>query len=257
MTARILSREKEDHVLAVDLRTTANTPEKIGQLSDELFDLGQEVIQDDEIWVVLFTGTKENSLALFGDWVGSALKANKKKAAQLRSIAEPVAKIDRPVVAAIQGDAIGQGLELALACDLRIAGETSHFGLPMIEAGLIPWDGGTQRLSRLVGRGRALEMILTGRIIDAKEAQRIGLVNRIVPPAGLLTAARGIAREMAAKGPIALRYAKEAVQKGMDLTLGQGLRLEADLYFLLHTSRDRTEGVQAFREKRTPHFRGE
>ncbi len=257
MTARILSWQKEDHVLAVDLSMTANTPEKIAQLSDELFDLCREVNQDDEIWVVLLTGTKENSLAMFGDWVGSAPKPNKKKAAQVRSIAEPIAKIDRPVVAAIQGDAIGQGLELALACDLRIAGETSRFGLPFIQAGLIPWDGGTQRLSRLVGRGRALEMILTGRIIDAKEAQRIGLINQIVPPTRLLTVARGIAREMAAKGPIALRYAKEAVHQGMDLTLGQGLRLEAYLYFLLHTSRDRTEGVRAFREKRAPHFRGE
>ncbi len=257
MTARILSWQKEDHVLAVDLSTTANTPEKIAQLSDELSDLCQEVTQDDEVWVVLLTGAKKNSLALFGDWVGSVRKPNKKKAVQVRSIAEPIAKIDRPVVAAIQGDAIGQGLELALACDLRIAGETSHFGLPFIQAGLIPWDGGTQRLSRLVGRGQALEMILTGRIIDAKEAQRIGLINQIVPPAKVLTVASGIAKGMAAKGPIALRYAKEAVHQGMDLTLGQGLRLEADLYFLLHTSRDRTEGIRSFREKRAPHFRGE
>ena len=257
MAARILSWRKEDHVLAVNFSMAANTPEKIAQLSDELFDLCSEAIQEDEIWVVLIAGTKEDSLAMSRDWAKSAVKGDKKKATQLSSIADPISKIDRPVIVAIHGDAIGQGLELALACDLRIAGETSHFGFPFIQAGLIPWDGGTQRLSRLVGRGRALEMILTGRLIDAQEAQRIGLVNRIVPPQRLLTVARGIAKEMAAKGPIALRYAKEAIHQGMDLTLRQGLRLEADLYFLLHTSRDRTEGIRAFREKRVPHFRGE
>jgi enoyl-CoA hydratase len=168
----------------------------------------------------------------------------------------PIAKLDQPVVAAISGDAIGQGLELVLACDIRIASETSRFGLPQIESGVIPRDGGTQRLSRLVGKGKALEMILTGEIIDAQEALRIGLVHKVVPTKDLTEVTMKMAKEMASKGPIALRYTKEAVYKGMDMILEQGLRLEADLYLLIHTSKDRTEGIQAFRVKKTPRFEG-
>ncbi len=173
-----------------------------------------------------------------------------------QSFTEPISKLDRPVVAAISGDAIGQGLELALACDIRIASETSCFGMSHIKSGLIPWDGGTQRLSRLVGKSKALEMILTGEMIEAQEALRIGLVNKVVPKKDLTEVTMKMAKEMASKGPIALRYTKEAIYKGMDMTLEQGLRLEADLYLLIHTSKDRTEGIQAFREKRTPKFEG-
>jgi enoyl-CoA hydratase/carnithine racemase len=160
------------------------------------------------------------------------------------------------VIAAISGDAIGQGLELALACDIRIASEASRFGLPQIESGVIPWDGGTQRLSRLVGKGKALEMILTGEMIEAQEALRIGLVHKVLPKKDLTEVTMKMAQEMASKGPIALRYTKEAIYKGMDMTLEQGLHLEADLYLLIHTSKDRTEGIQAFREKKKPQFEG-
>jgi len=125
-----------------------------------------------------------------------------------------------------------------------------------LSQGFIPWDGGSQRLPRIVGRARALELLLTSRTIDAVEALRIGLVNKVVPAKALLPESQALARQLAAKGPIALRYAKEAVNKGLDLTLEQGLRLEADLYFLLHTTADRIEGVRAFLEKRPPRFRG-
>jgi len=161
-----------------------------------------------------------------------------------------------PTIAAINGDAFGQWLELALACDIRISAEDARFSMPQVTYGEIPWDGGTQRLARLVGRGKALEMILTGEVIDALEAYRVGLVNRVVPRKALMKEAIALASEMADKGPIALRFAKEAVCKGMDLTLEQGLRLEADLYFLLHTTQDRTEGIRAFIEKRPPKFEG-
>jgi enoyl-CoA hydratase/carnithine racemase len=145
---------------------------------------------------------------------------------------------------------------MALACDVRIASETSKFGLPQIRAGLVPWDGGTQRLSRTVGKAKALEMILTGELIDAREANRIGLVSRIVPADKVTTTVMELAKDMASKSSVSLEYCKEAIVKGMDLTLEQGLRLEADLYFLMHTTHDRKEGIKAFQEKRKPKFKG-
>lgn len=147
-------------------------------------------------------------------------------------------------------------MELALACDFRIAAETARLGLPQIASGLIPWDGGTQRLPRLVGRAKALEIILLGEPISAKEAYRVGLVNKVVKLVELPLAVANVAREMASGAPVAVKYAKEAVDKGLELTLEQGLRLEADLYSLLQTTQDRIEGIAAFREKRPPTFEG-
>jgi len=167
-----------------------------------------------------------------------------------------VASLNCPVIAAVNGDAIGIGLELALACDIRIAADIARFSLPGIGRGLMPSDGATQRLPRLLGRARAMEMMLSGQVIAADEALRIGLVSRVVPAKDVLNAALEMGREMAGKASWALRYCKEAVYKGLDMTLSQGLQLEGDLYFLLHTTEDRTEGVNAFREKRKPEFKG-
>jgi len=172
------------------------------------------------------------------------------------SAAPALAALPFPVIAAIHGEALDQGLELALACDLRLADESARLGLTQVPRGSLPWDGGTQRLPRLVGRSRALEMLLTGRTLDAAEAAAIGLVHRVVPPGQLIPTARAWAEELAARAPIALRYAKEAVRQGLELTLDQGLRLEADLYFLLFSTRDRSEGLAASREKRAPFFEG-
>ena len=168
-----------------------------------------------------------------------------------------IASLERVAIAAVDGDAVGEGLELALACDIRIASEKAGFCFPHTAYGLIPGGGGTQRLPRLVGRGKALEVILTAEPIDAEEAFRIGLVNKLVSSQQLLSAAEELAKGIITKGPIALRYAKEAVNKGLDLTLEQGLRLEADLYFLIQTTADRMEGLRAFLEKRPPQFKGE
>jgi len=140
---------------------------------------------------------------------------------------------------------------------MRIASFASYFGLPHINDGIIPWDGGTQRLSRLIGKSNALEMILTGQTINGEEALRIGLVNQLTDGGQLLPKIMETAQKMAAKGPIALKYTKEVVHKGMDLTMDQALGLEADLYFLLHTSKDRTEGIKAFQEKRKARFNGQ
>jgi enoyl-CoA hydratase/carnithine racemase len=177
-------------------------------------------------------------------------------AAERLSLAEPVAGLKQPVIAAMHGDALGLGLELALACDIRIGTENSCFGLPQIRQGTMPADGGTQRLPRLVGQGKAMQMILTGEPIGAEEACRLGLVQRIVPPASLMQTATEMARDMAEKSPLSLSYAKEALHKGLDLTLDQGIKMEMDLYLLLFSTTDRIEGITAFKEKRKPAFEG-
>ena len=166
------------------------------------------------------------------------------------------AALPKPVVVAVNGDAVGGGLALALTADIRIASDTALFALPEVSAGLIPVAGATQRLARLVGRGEALRLVLTGETIDAAEALRIGLVSEVVPVADLSARATAIAERLAERGPIALQYAKEAVTRGIDMTLEQALRFETDLTVILQTTDDRAEGVQAFLDKRKPQFKG-
>ena len=168
-----------------------------------------------------------------------------------------MAALEAPLIAAVNGPAIGQGLELALACDIRIAGEGARFAMPQVPAGVLPWDGGTQRLPRIVGRGRAMEMLMTGREVDAREALDMGLVHEVVPHAELAARVQALAESIAAAAPIALRYTKEAVLRGVDMGLDAGLRLEADLNILLQSTADRAEGVRAFLERRAPRFRGQ
>jgi enoyl-CoA hydratase len=176
---------------------------------------------------------------------------------ELHRAASALAGVEIPVIAAINGDAIDHGLELALACDLRIAVEGARLGFTDLSRGVMPWDGGTQRLPRLAGRAVALEMLLTSRLMDAEEARRAGLVNMVAAPGGLPSAAEKVALEVASGAPIAARYAKETVLKGMDMTLEQGMRLEADLNVILQSTADRAEGLRSFLEKRKPEFRGE
>jgi len=256
MAYQTLTSERKENVMIISIIGPLEAREGMDRLSDEVTDICAGITWDEEVRVVVLTGAGEKSFSLDAGLNRTVLGTGQEEETKCFSIAEPIAKIDRPVIAAIQSDALGQGLEMALACDLRIAAETSRFGLSEIKAGLIPWNGGTQRLARLVGRGKALEMILTGETIDAGEAYRVGLVNKVVPRHEVMPTVMNMAREMATKGSIALRYTKEAVYQGMDLTLEQGLRLEADLYLLIHTTKDRTEGIKAFREKRVPKFEG-
>ena len=256
MHYQTVSLEKADHVLVISLSATVNDATGIARRSDELAEICAGMAWDEETRVIVLAGSGEKSFSL--DAGLNRLVSGNREEEEMRfsSVAEHIARMDRPTIAAINGDAIGQGLEMALACDIRIAVKTSRFGLPQIRSGKIPWDGGTQRLTRLVGRGKALEMILSGETIGSEEAHRIGLVSQVVPSEELMGIVMKMAREMASKGSIALRYTKEAVYQGMDLTLEQGLRLEADLYFLIHTTKDREEGIKAFREKKTPKFEG-
>jgi enoyl-CoA hydratase/carnithine racemase len=167
-----------------------------------------------------------------------------------------IGALTRPVIAAVQGDAVAEGFELALACDLRLVSDRARFAMPQVTMGRLPAHGGTQRLPRSVGRMRALDLLLTGRTIEAAEAAAMGLVARTVAPKEFDRALDTLVGELCTKGPIALRFAKEAVVKGSDLSLDQGIRLEEDLYVLLQTTRDRHEGVRAFLEKRKPAFHG-
>ncbi len=221
-----------------------------------LAEIRSQIDFDSKIVSLLITGEGDDAFSVGADADEIDGYEDGRTLLSALSAASIIGSFDRPTIAVINGDAFDQGLELALACDIRVASDAAHFAMAQVGRGTIPWDGGTQRLSRLVGRGKALEMILLGETIDAGEALRIGLVGRTVPPADLMPTALKMAQELASKGPVALRYAKEAISKGMDLSLEQGLRLEADLYFLLHTTEDRTEGINAFREKRDPKFKG-
>jgi len=232
---------------------TLNRPEADNainqQLAQELESICRQINQDNDIYVVIITGAGNKMFCGGGELASPESSSS-------YSAATAIASLSQPVIAAINGDALGQGLELALSCDIRLASVKAKFSLPQVAKGLIPMDGGTQRLPRIVGKSKALELILTAETIDANEALEIGLVNKVIAKEEVAAEAEAMARTMTTKGPIALRYAKEAVNKGLDLTLEQGLRLEADLYFLLHTTEDRTEGIKAFLERRPPHFKG-
>ena len=237
----------KDHVAAITLNRPGAGNRLNMEMAQELEEVCRRINQDDDIYVVILTGAGDKAFCKGGEV---------EKPVTVFSTANAVAAIERPVIAAVNGDALGPGLELALSCDIRLASDRAKFGFPEVAKGHIPSGGGTQRLPRIVGRGKALELILTAETISAKEAFEIGLVSKIVPPKELMTEAGSLAKDIAAKGPIALRFIKEAVNKGLDLTLEQGLHLEGDLYFLLHTTKDRTEGITSFLGKRKPKFKG-
>ena len=167
-----------------------------------------------------------------------------------------IGRVTRPVIAAVRGDAIAEGLELALACDLRFFSDAAKCGMMQLIEGRLPRHGGTQRLPRIVGRTRAMDLVLTGRLLRAAEAERIGIASRVFRRRDFEASLNAAIADLARKGPVALRYAKEAILEGSEMTFDQGVRLEEDLYALLQTTRDRREGVDAFLKKRKPRYRG-
>jgi enoyl-CoA hydratase/carnithine racemase len=256
MAENLVLLNKKDHIGYITLNNPQCGNRMDLAMAQELIEACNQVNGDEDIYVVILTGAG-NSFCSGGDARALLSSGNNDELLARYCPAEAVAAIDRPTIAAINGEAVGEGLEIALACDMRIAAEDARFGLPQVSSGTLPMDGGTQRLSRIAGKGKALEMVLTGAIIDAREAFEIGLVNKAVSREVLTSEVESLAKTLAAKAPLAMRYAKEAVHKGLDLTLEQGLRLEADLYFLLHTTADRTEGIKSFLEKRKPEYKGE
>ena len=173
-----------------------------------------------------------------------------------QDVLDLIENLGKPVVAAVNGFALGGGCETAMACTIRIAVDTAKFGQPEVMLGLLPGGGGTQRLPRLVGKGRALQLILTGETISAQEAYRIGLVNEVVAAADLITRAEAILRKIGANAPIAVKFALEAANKGMETSQSEGLLLEASYFGLCAATDDKKEGTTAFLEKRAPHFQG-
>jgi enoyl-CoA hydratase/carnithine racemase len=214
---------------------------------------------DDAVRAIVVTGAGERAFSAGADireFVAPLVPVQFREQRRRVDFRQAMDRCGQPIIAAMNGFAFGGGLELALACDIRVAAADVQMGLTEVNLAIIPGGGGTQRLPRLVGRGKALEMILTGARIPADEALRIGLVERVVPTGEALKAATELARAIAAKAPVAVRYAKEAVVKGLELPLADGLRLEGDLSTLLRTTEDRLEGAKAFLEKRAPRWTG-
>lgn len=242
---------------------TLNRPEAGNAIDSateaELDETLARITADDEVRVIVFRGAGE-SFSVGEDLRDLAQGAEMPSARAILSPRRPFWQVllqsDRISIAAIQGKCLGRGLELALACDLRIAAGGAEFGLPEVGRGMIPSAGGTQLLPRTVPKGLAMEMILAAQPIDAEEAYRIGLVGKLVEPERLSEATEQMVSALLSMAPIALKYAKEAMVKGLDLTLEQGMRLEADLYALIQTTEDRREGIKAFLERRPPRFVG-
>jgi enoyl-CoA hydratase len=245
MSERTIQLDREDDGLAV---ITVNRPDKLNALNADtvrqLDAVLREVRGDDGVRAVIVTGAGEKAFVAGADIAELAqmgpidgVEVSRAGQATFRMLEQ----LPKPVICAVNGFALGGGLELALACHVRIASARAKFGLPEVKLGIIPGYGGTVRLPRLVGRGRALEMMLTGEMIDAEEAYRIGLVNRVVEPGTVLEAARAMARTMTANGPIALALALEAVDRGMSTTIDDAQVLESRLFGLLASTEDMRE----------------
>ena len=259
MTYEAIRVDTADGVMTI----TLNRPDVHNAMNNamrrELTAVFEGLRTDDAVRVVLVTGAGERAFSAGADireFVQPLVPTEFREERRRVDFRQAMDRCPQPIVAAIRGHCFGGGLELALACDIRIAADDARLGLTEIDLAIIPGGGGTQRLPRLLGRGKALEMILTGARIPAAEALAVGLVERVVPAADLGAEAGKLVRTMADKAPVALRYAKEAVVKGLELPLVDGIRLEGDLSTLLRTTEDRLEGAKAFLEKRKPRWTG-
>jgi enoyl-CoA hydratase len=243
---------------------TVNRPDKLNALNDEVMaDIDGAVRAagaDPAVGVVIVTGAGEKAFVAGADIAELARQTvvgGKEKSLRGQAVLHRIETLGKPVIAAVNGYAFGGGLELALACHLRYAASTAKVGLPECGLAIIPGYGGTQRLPRIVGRGRALEMILSGTPVDAATAERWGLVNGVFDPKDLLEKVRGIAAHLLTRGPKALAMALEAVLRGTSTSQEEGLRIECDLFGIVSSTADMREGLNAFLEKRKPAYRGE
>jgi E-phenylitaconyl-CoA hydratase len=255
--------EKKERVAYI----TINRPEAMNTMNREVWDglaaAWVSVRDDPEVWVAVVTGAGERAFSVGGDLkeIGEAFAAAEREG---RPVVLPIPQVNpmrglavwKPLIAAINGMALGGGMELAMACDIRIAAENAVFGLPESKAGLISGMGGTQRLARLVPFGIALQMMMTGESINAAEAHRIGLVNKVVPPAELMPTAEALANKICESAPLSVSAIKESASRGREMTLEEGLRLEQLITRDLLQTADSKEGTRAFVEKRKAQFQG-
>ena len=260
MTFENLALDRDGAVVVL----TINRPKVLNALNtqtiDELRRAVLDLKHDKLVRAVIITGAGEKAFVAGADVNELAVQSpaqGKEHALRGQHVFDLIENMGKPVVAAINGYALGGGCELAMACTVRLASETARLGQPEINLGIIPGYGGTQRLARLVGKGVALELLLTGRQVTAQEAMHIGLVNRVVPPAELMAAAKGLATELSSKAPFAVQYIVEAVNRGLEQPLDKAQFLEATLFGLVASTKDMREGTAAFLEKRKPEFKGE
>jgi enoyl-CoA hydratase len=242
---------------------TINRPKVLNALNgptlDELSQIIDEADRDESVRALILTGAGDRAFVAGADINELAVQTpigGREHARRGQALFDRIERLGKPVVAAVNGFALGGGCELAMACTMRIAADTAKLGQPEINLGLLPGYAGSQRLPRLVGRGRALELLLLGHQISAEEAWRIGLVNRVVPAAELMTEVKKTAQALASKAPVAVRYILDAVASGLEMPFGEAQDYEATLFGLLSTSEDMREGTQAFLEKRKAEFKG-
>ena len=259
MPYQTISLVQRDDIAYLELQRPEQENRIDAHLLRELAAACEALADDPQVRVVVLSGGEGSAFSL--GWEPSFLAAEVEGEAATRGgvlghTFDFLAQMPRPVICALNGDAFSAGLELALACDVRLACPEARFAFPETAWGFIPVGGGTQRLARIVGRAAALEIILTAQPVDAQTALRIGLVSQVVSRDKLMAEASALAGRIAARGPIAIRYAKEAVSQGLDMSLEQALRFETDLTIILQTTEDRAEGVRAFLEKREPEFHG-
>jgi enoyl-CoA hydratase/carnithine racemase len=242
---------------------TVNRPKVLNALNmatmEELRAAFTAIKDDREIRVTIMTGAGGKAFIAGAD-IGELAKNDAVSAKEYthrgQSVLDLIENLGKPVIACINGFALGGGCEIAMACTMRLASENAKLGQPEVKLGIIPGYGGTQRLPRLVGKGIAMQLVLTGEIISAQEAHRIGLVNEVAAPAELIPRAEAIAQKIIANAPLAVQYSMEAVNKGMEMTLAEGLYLEAVLFAVACASEDKKEGTTAFLEKRPAQFKG-
>jgi enoyl-CoA hydratase len=254
MTYQNIIFEKEENIAVI----TFNRPDAMNALNNQTrAEFGAaitEVAADDQIKVLILTGSGKAFVA--GSDIKEFSQTTPYTAHGINRLGEMVEKLEKPVIAAVNGFCLGGGCEIAMACDIIIASEKAKFGQPEINIGIIPGGGATQRLPRLIGVCKAKELIFTGDIVNAEQADRLGLINRVVPVDDLMPVAKELAKKIAAKSTAALKLAKTAINRGMQTNLESGLKYEYELYSLALSLEDRVEGVNAFLEKRAPEFIG-